>query len=179
MNFGQKSWYLPWYCPFKDRLIYVLKINCSVFKIIFFRFGLTSPTSNGSIKNSPIVAEKVSNPVILYASPQHTSWNEYLKPATHLVVFYANRSENCKRFSPTIDVDTPGVFFFLRWLRRCDTSTLFLGSIEGRFEKSCDKIAQPDCIFIYLYTLFKQKFQFSVAGLNGDLYKTIRINNQI
>ena len=27
-------------------------------------------------------------------------------------------------------------------------------------------------LFIYLiYTLFKQKFQFSVAGLNGDLYK--------
>ena len=29
---------------------------------------------------------------------------------------------------------------------------------------------------VYLYTLFIQKFQFSIAGLNGDLYKIIRIN---
>ena len=28
-------------------------------------------------------------------------------------------------------------------------------------------------LFIYLYTLFIQKFQFSIAGLNGDLYKMI------
>ena len=34
-------------------------------------------------------------------------------------------------------------------------------------------------LFIYLYTLFIQKFQFSIAGLYGDLYKIIRINNQI
>ena len=51
-------------------------------------------------------------------------------------------SENRKRVSPPIDADTPGDFF--RRSRRCGTSTLFLGSIEGRFEKSCDKIAQPD-----------------------------------
>ena len=34
-----------------------------------------------------------------------------------------------------------------------------------------------DVFHIYLYTLFKQKFQLSVAGLNGGLYKIIRINN--
>ena len=32
-------------------------------------------------------------------------------------------------------------------------------------------------LFIYLYTLFIQKFHFSIAGLNGDLYKIIRINS--
>ena len=40
-------------------------------------------------------------------------------------------SENRKRFSPPIDADTLGDFF--RRLRRC-----------GSFEKSCDKIVQPD-----------------------------------
>ena len=41
--------------------------------------------------------------------------------------------------------------------------------------------AQQLCLMrsAYLFTLFKQKFQFSVAGLNGDLHKIIRINNQI
>ena len=38
--------------------------------------------------------------------------------------------------------DTPGNFF--HQLRQCCTSTLFQGSIEEHFEKSCDKIAQPD-----------------------------------
>ena len=47
-----------------------------------------------------------------------------------------------KRFSPPIDADKPGDFFGRS--RRCGPSTLFPGSIEGRFEKPCDKIAQPD-----------------------------------
>ena len=34
-------------------------------------------------------------------------------------------------------------------------------------------------LFIYLYTLFIQKFQFSIASLNGDLCKIIRINYSI
>ena len=55
-------------------------------------------------------------------------------------------SENRKRFSPPIDADTPGDFF--RRSRRCDTSTLFPDSIQGRFEKSCDKIAQPDWLIL-------------------------------
>ena len=55
-----------------------------------------------------------------------------LKPATHLVILYADRGEfDRKRFSPPIDADTLGDFF--RRSRRC-----------GSFENSCDKIAQPD-----------------------------------
>ena len=38
------------------------------------------------------------------------------------------------------------IFFADRGARRCGTSTLFPGSIEGLFEKSCDKIAQPDLL---------------------------------
>ena len=46
------------------------------------------------------------------------------------------------QFSPPIGADTLGDFS--RRSRRCGTLTLFPDSIEGRFEKSCDKIAQPD-----------------------------------
>ena len=53
-----------------------------------------------------------------------------VKPATHLAILYADRGE-CDRFSPSINADTLGDFF--RRSRRC-----------GSFEKSCDKIAQPD-----------------------------------
>ena len=66
-----------------------------------------------------------------------------LKPVTHLANLYADRGEfDRQRFSPPIDADTTGDFF--RRSRRCGTSTLFPGSIDGRFEKSCDKIPQPD-----------------------------------
>ena len=37
----------------------------------------------------------------------------------------------------------------------------------------------PKFIYIYLYTLFIQKFQFSVVGLNGDLYKITCVNNKL
>ena len=54
------------------------------------------------------------------------------KPATHLTILYADHGEfDRKRFTPPINADTPGDFF--RRSRRC-----------GSFEKSCDKIAQPD-----------------------------------
>ena len=43
---------------------------------------------------------------------------------------------------PPINTETPGDFF--RQSRRCATSTLFPGSIEGRFESHMIKKAQPD-----------------------------------
>ena len=62
---------------------------------------------------------------------------------THLSILYADRSEfERKRFSPPIDTGTPGDFF--RRSRQGGTSTLFPGSIEGRFKTSGDKISQPD-----------------------------------
>ena len=61
----------------------------------------------------------------LFLSQRHT-WRFYTPIAANLIT-----SENRKRFSPPIDADTPGDFF--RRSRRC-----------GSFEKSCDKIAQPD-----------------------------------
>ena len=63
------------------------------------------------------------------------TWRFYTPIAAKLIA-----SENRKRFSLPIDADTPGDFF--RRSRRRATSTLFPGSIEGRFEKSCNKIAQ-------------------------------------
>ena len=55
---------------------------------------------------------------------------------THLAILYADAanliaSENRQQFSPPIDADTLGDFY--RRSRRCCS-----------FEKSCDKIAQPD-----------------------------------
>ena len=69
-----------------------------------------------------------------------------VKPATHLAILCADRGEFDRQQKSqaifVVDSDTPGDFF--RRSRRCGTSTLFPGSIEGRFENSCDKTAQPD-----------------------------------
>ena len=55
-----------------------------------------------------------------------------MKPATHLAISYDDRGEfDRKRFSLPIDANTLGDFF--RRSRQC-----------GSFEKSYDKIAQPD-----------------------------------
>ena len=60
-----------------------------------------------------------------------------LKPATHLAILYPNRGESDrqrsdrKRFSPPIDLDTPGSFS----ADRGDVAVLKI---------SCDKIAKPD-----------------------------------
>ena len=57
-----------------------------------------------------------------------------LKPATNVAILYADLGKfDRKRFSPPIDADRPGDFF--RRSRRC-----------GSFQKSCDKIAQPDSL---------------------------------
>ena len=55
------------------------------------------------------------------------------------MILYADRGEFDRQRN---DADTPGDL--IRRSRRCGTSTLFPGSIEERFEKSRDKIAQPD-----------------------------------
>ena len=44
--------------------------------------------------------------------------------------------------------------FFFEFVNKVDYNNLFI-------------------LFICLYTLFIQKFQFSIADLNGDLYKMI------
>ena len=72
------------------------------------------------------------------------TWRFYTPIAANLIA-----SENRERISPLIDADTLGDF--LRRSRRFCTSTSFPDYVQaisrGRvrhFEKSCDKIAQPD-----------------------------------
>ena len=83
------------------------------------------------------IRPSLTQPSIESLSRLHT-WLFYTPIAANL-----NARENRKRFLPPFDVDTPGHFFF-RQSRRCGTSTLFPGSIDERFKKSCDKIAQLD-----------------------------------
>ena len=57
---------------------------------------------------------------------------KYFKPATHLVILYADHDEfDHRRLLPSIDADTHTDIF--RRSQQC-----------GSFEKSCDKIAQSD-----------------------------------
>ena len=80
-----------------------------------------------------------------------------VKPATHLRLYTpigANliASKNRKRFSPVIDADTPGEFF--RRSSRC-----------GSFEKSCDKIAQPDGLSLLAIRSNKRRKSRKLAHL--------------
>ena len=79
-------------------------------------------------------------------------FNSYLlKPATHLAILYVDRGEfDRQRFSPPIDVE-PATGDLFRRARRCGTSTLFPGSIEGHFEKSCDTIVHSDSLTIWRF----------------------------
>ena len=50
--------------------------------------------------------------------------------------------------------------------------------ISDYTDTTLEKCSIPT-LFIYLYTLLIQKLQFSIAGLNGDLYKVIGINYKL
>ena len=94
---------------------------------------------------------------------------EFLKPATHLAILYADRGEfDRKRFSPPIDADTPGDFF--RRSRRC-----------GSFENSCDKIAQPGGLaLLATYSNYSRKSRewahLANAGKFNRRYLTCQIS---
>ena len=104
----------------------------------------------------------------------------WLKPATHLAILIG--SENRKRVSPPIDAGTTGDFF--RRSRRCGTSALFPGSIEGRFEKSCDNIAQPDWLNLLAIRSNKrrkslERSHLANAGEFNRRYLTCQISAKI
>ena len=82
-----------------------------------------------------------------------------LKPATHLAILYADRSEfDRERILRMIDADTLGDF--LRRSRRFGTSISFPGHFPRscrHFEKSCDKIAQLDWLTLVTIRSDKRK----------------------
>ena len=89
-------------------------------------------------------------------------------------------SENRERISPLIDADTLGDF--LRRLRRIGTSISFPDYVQaifrGRvrhFEKSCDKIAQPDWLILVAIRSNERKESRERAHLaNADEYARYR-----
>ena len=88
----------------------------------FFVLKLAQKANNGKVRAEETCCEVT----VANALSQRHIWRFYTPIAVNLIA-----SENRKRFSPAIDADTPGDFFCRS--RRC-----------GSFEKSCDKIAQPD-----------------------------------